>query len=321
MALLRRPMPKKAAQARAVCGILRPRSGMTAFRINAASPTRRRTRVSGGRAESATRVKKNDPPQSTERLSSIAHSDADIVRFTGGGMADLSRVRFVLRSRPGDALPVSCSPILCKLPLAKRPQLSRWAKRAAKLFQDRAWAIFLNRKNDCAGLLLPTQINITAISCPHGHRSMRFDRFLCVTCCVLCRPTGRIIASAVVRIGGKRLPGLKIQPINFGCLLDFDCSGLNSIPECLSIFRGPTGSGQIPLGKQIVFKKISVRHGWIAVRSTGFPLGLRCRLVSCSWLQCTINIWSFARSGRGLRLVGRPGLTSIAAMLCSSLLS
>jgi len=76
MTLLSRPMPKKAAQSRTPRGIRCPVARTTTWRIKAARPTRRTTMVNGGSSFTAIPVKKNDPPQSTERASSKAHSRA-----------------------------------------------------------------------------------------------------------------------------------------------------------------------------------------------------------------------------------------------------
>ena len=67
-------MPKKARQARVVPGIRIPSSLTSAFRINAASPTRSDTIVSGGNVLTRTPAKKNEPPHNTDSISRASHS-------------------------------------------------------------------------------------------------------------------------------------------------------------------------------------------------------------------------------------------------------
>lgn len=115
-------------------------------------------------------------------------------------------------------------------------------------------------------------------------------------------PSSRIVARAVVGIGGERLPGLETQAVDLRRLLDLDRSGLNDVLECLSILRGPSGSGQVHVGQQIVLEKVSVRQGRIAVRGAGFPVGLLRGLVGGGRLQGAIDIRSFAGTcGAALR--------------------
>ncbi len=72
-------MPAKASHIRGSRGIHCPMARMTTCRVRAARPTRSIMMVSGGSSLTATPMKKNDPPHSTERMSSMAHSLAPMV--------------------------------------------------------------------------------------------------------------------------------------------------------------------------------------------------------------------------------------------------
>jgi hypothetical protein len=79
--LLRSPIPRNAAQVLPSRGIRTPSTRSAARSIAAASPTRSATMVNGGSAFTAMPVKKNEPPHSTDKASSIAHSAAVIARL------------------------------------------------------------------------------------------------------------------------------------------------------------------------------------------------------------------------------------------------
>ena len=82
--LLSSPMPKKAAQMRPSVGICCPSRRSTPSSVTAATATRSQTRVKEGSSRTATALKKNEPPHSTARASSMAHSRPPIA---GGAMA------------------------------------------------------------------------------------------------------------------------------------------------------------------------------------------------------------------------------------------
>ena len=79
MTLLRRPMPAKASQ-RPWIARCWPVTTAASWRARAASATRARTRVRGGNSATATATNRNEPPHSTERTASSAHSVGVIVR-------------------------------------------------------------------------------------------------------------------------------------------------------------------------------------------------------------------------------------------------
>jgi len=72
--LVIRPIIKRDLQRAADLGAFCPLKNKTAHRISAAILTRRVTIVSGGNSETATPTKKNEPPQSMDRDSSIPQS-------------------------------------------------------------------------------------------------------------------------------------------------------------------------------------------------------------------------------------------------------
>ena len=74
-------MPRNAAQTRPSRGMATPRRRLTASRSRAARPTRSATMVKGGSSRTARAVKKNEPPQSTDRASSMAHSSGPMLRL------------------------------------------------------------------------------------------------------------------------------------------------------------------------------------------------------------------------------------------------
>ncbi len=74
IALLRSPIPKNAAQTVRLPGIAVRVTPITSQSIAAAIATRANTTVSGGSAATVTALKKNDPPQSTDRNTSSAQS-------------------------------------------------------------------------------------------------------------------------------------------------------------------------------------------------------------------------------------------------------
>ena len=78
-------MPKKAVQTRRSRGIRSPRSRSSPSRMIAASATRDTTTVKTGSSRTAMPLKKNDPPQTVARASSIAHSSGVIGRLARGG--------------------------------------------------------------------------------------------------------------------------------------------------------------------------------------------------------------------------------------------
>jgi hypothetical protein len=58
----------------------------TSHNVIAARPTRRVTIVKGGKDSRAISAKKKDPPQSTDRVTSIAHSRRFIMVLTAASM-------------------------------------------------------------------------------------------------------------------------------------------------------------------------------------------------------------------------------------------
>ena len=80
------PMARKARQARASPGILPPPVSTARLSASAATPTRPSATVSGGRPESATLPRKNEPPQIVESASSSVHSAAPITGARDGSI-------------------------------------------------------------------------------------------------------------------------------------------------------------------------------------------------------------------------------------------
>lgn len=78
-------MTKNATQTSPLVGIAMPPALITASRIKAASSARTVTIVSVGNSLTATPTKKNEPPHSTDKPSSMAHSSDDMGLFTGDG--------------------------------------------------------------------------------------------------------------------------------------------------------------------------------------------------------------------------------------------
>ena len=72
--LLSAPMTKKARHSRAPRGSARPAARARASSASAPIATRANTTLSGGRPSSASSAKKNEPPQSSERVIRSAHS-------------------------------------------------------------------------------------------------------------------------------------------------------------------------------------------------------------------------------------------------------
>ncbi len=82
MTLFIRPMTASAAHTPALAGTDCPVSSRAGHRRSAATPTRSSMMVSGGNPSTATLMKKNEPPHSTESTSSSAHSVPPITLFT-----------------------------------------------------------------------------------------------------------------------------------------------------------------------------------------------------------------------------------------------
>ena len=77
--LLRKPIPKNASHTRRSFGSDRPIMRINTTKASAASPTRSVTILKGGNSRTAMPLKKNEPPQRTERTRSIAHSFHPII--------------------------------------------------------------------------------------------------------------------------------------------------------------------------------------------------------------------------------------------------
>src|SRR5699024_11171705 len=77
--LFRKPMPRKASQTRQLNDRLMPLIRSMMKRIKAAKPTLSVTMVKGVSSATATLTKKNDPPQSMDKVSSMAHPDTSMV--------------------------------------------------------------------------------------------------------------------------------------------------------------------------------------------------------------------------------------------------
>ena len=88
MTLLRRPIAAKAPQLRRSVGSRPPVMRSTAVRNTEPSSTRTATMVNGGSAVTATALKKNEPPQSSDRKSSSPHSVGVMVRLTIAGILE-----------------------------------------------------------------------------------------------------------------------------------------------------------------------------------------------------------------------------------------
>ncbi len=82
--LLSSPMPRKAAQTPGEPGMREPLAWMTAKRMTAASTTLQATTVRTGKSFTATALKKNEPPQRTDRMISIAQVRGDIGLLADG---------------------------------------------------------------------------------------------------------------------------------------------------------------------------------------------------------------------------------------------
>jgi hypothetical protein len=105
IALLRTPMPKKAAQALGSRGSLTPAILSTRCRASAARATRQATMVSGGSSFTATAMNRNEPPHTIDSTISIAQSDAVMVFWTGAwvmGVASGSRALWMARGERSD---------------------------------------------------------------------------------------------------------------------------------------------------------------------------------------------------------------------------
>ncbi len=76
MRLLSTPMAAKADQLARSPGMVRPVACTRTLSATAARPTRASTTLSGGNSATATSAKKNEPPQSTDSVSSRLHSGA-----------------------------------------------------------------------------------------------------------------------------------------------------------------------------------------------------------------------------------------------------
>ena len=84
--LFNSPMVKNAIQMGVLLGIGSFNASTTSHNVIAASPTQRVTIVKGGKDSRAISAKKNDPPQSTDKVTSIAHSRRFIMVLTAVSM-------------------------------------------------------------------------------------------------------------------------------------------------------------------------------------------------------------------------------------------